>query len=127
MIVDWTSEFDRWLDRLEVAAVNSSVARSQRDHIDAQLQLLQELESEPDAETASLRRVRQSRRYPLWRVSHPFDAGIAVRMIVWFPDDGHAVVALFAADKAAMGDVFYDSVGSRADAAIEKWMREANQ
>lgn len=48
-------------------------------------------------------------------------------MIVWFPDDGHAVVALFAADKAAMGDVFYDSVGSRADAAINTWIREVDQ
>ncbi len=28
---------------------------------------------------------------------------------------------LFANDKAQMGDVFYDGVGSRADDAISKW------
>jgi hypothetical protein len=31
------------------------------------------------------------------------------------------VVALFANDKAQMGDVFYDSVGSRADVAIARY------
>lgn len=32
------------------------------------------------------------------------------------------MIALFAGDKARMGDVFYDSVGTRADAAIETWI-----
>ena len=31
---------------------------------------------------------------------------------------------LFANDKAPMGDVFYDSVGSRADQAIDQWKVE---
>jgi len=31
---------------------------------------------------------------------------------------------LFGADKARMGDVFYDSVGRRADQIIDKLMRE---
>ena len=34
------------------------------------------------------------------------------------------VVALFAAYKARMGDVFYDGVGARADVAIARWLRE---
>lgn len=38
-----------------------------------------------------------------------------------------AVIALFAGDKARMGDIFYDSVGTRADAAIESWIRKAQQ
>ena len=37
---------------------------------------------------------------------------------------GIVVVALFAADKARMGDVFYNSVGPRADVAIERWIFE---
>jgi len=47
-------------------------------------------------------------------------AGAAVRLIVWFPPErpDQVVVALFAGDKAHIGDVFYDSVGTRADAAI---------
>ncbi len=76
---------------------------------------------------ATLKQVRQSRQYPIWRVAHPFVAGFAVRLIVWFPPSNHAVVALFATDKANMGDVFYDSVGTRADAAIEAWKFQLKQ
>jgi len=36
-------------------------------------------------------------------------------------------VALFGADKARMGDVFYDSVGARADVAIRQWQREKQE
>ena len=54
-------------------------------------------------------------------MSHPFHEGFAVRLICWFPpDEGTVVVALFSGDKANMGDVFYDSVGSRADQIIEQ-------
>ncbi len=68
--------------------------------------------------------VRQSRDHLVWRLSHPFHPDQAVRTIVWFPDRGHVVVALFANDKARMGDVFYDSVGTRADQAIEKYQHQ---
>ena len=34
------------------------------------------------------------------------------------------VVALFAADKAKLGDVFYDGVAARADPVIDQWKRE---
>jgi hypothetical protein len=37
------------------------------------------------------------------------------------------VVALFAADKARMGDVFYNSVGTRADTAIHLWLNETQE
>lgn len=36
------------------------------------------------------------------------------------------VVALFAADKAKLGDVFYDSVAVRADPMIDQWKRETS-
>jgi hypothetical protein len=50
---------------------------------------------------------------------------MAVRIICWFdPKSDVVVVVLFATDKAAMGDVFYDSVGPRADQEIEKWILE---
>lgn len=78
------------------------------------------LEDRPD-----LKRVRQSKKFPVWRTAHPFDAQIALRLICWFPPGSSSVVvALFAADKARMGDVFYDGVGARADVAIERWLRE---
>lgn len=78
-----------------------------------------------ETETATLRRVRQSRRYPLWRVSHAYHPQTAVRLICWFPQEaGTVVVALFAADKAKLGDVFYDGVAARADPMIDQWKRE---
>jgi hypothetical protein len=53
-----------------------------------------------ETEAASLRQVRQVRRYPLWRVSHAYHPQVAVRLICWFPPEaGTVVVALFAADK----------------------------
>jgi hypothetical protein len=40
------------------------------------------------------------------------------------PDAQVVVIALFAGDKKAIGDVWYDSVGGRADAIIDQWKRE---
>jgi hypothetical protein len=78
-----------------------------------------------ESETATLRWVRQSRRYPLWRVSHAYHPQAAVRLICWFPPDtGTVVVALFAMDKARLGDVFYDGVAARADPLVDQWKRE---
>lgn len=72
-----------------------------------------------------LKRVRQSGRYRVCRTSHSYHEGVAVRVICWFPPDSDVmVVALFAGDKARMGDVFYNSVGPRADVAIERWIKE---
>ena len=54
-----------------------------------------------------------------------YDPEVAVRLICWFPPDtGTVVVALFAADKARLGDVFYDGVAARADPLIDQWKRE---
>lgn len=124
MLIDWSGEFDAYLDRLEEAARTDPEQRERLDLLLAELQVLEELDAPPSEETATLKRVRQSRRFPLWRVSHPFRQGIAVRLIVWFTDDNRMVVALFAGDKARMGDVFYDSVGPRADAAVQAWLMQ---
>ena len=130
MIVDWTDEFDRWWSHTE------SLADANEDPINprayrltvAQIQYLQDLPSRPADETPTLRRVMQSARYPLWRVSRPFEPEVAVRLIVWFPPDDEAVVVVaLGVNKARMGDVFYDGVGRRADAAIEQWLRQTEE
>lgn len=121
MLIDWTGEFDGWLDRLTGRARSGDQhALAQLARVNAAFTYLSELSGEPVIETPTLRRVRQSGRYPVWRVGHPYTPNIAVRMIVWFPPEqsDEVVVVLFGADKARMGDVFYDSVGTRADAAI---------
>ena len=92
--------------------------------VDAELGVLQDLVAEPQVNTPTLRRVSQSRKYDIWRVAHPFVDGTAMRLIVWFQPahPGKAVIVLFGADKAQMGDVFYHSVGPRGDAAIESYL-----
>lgn len=128
MDIDWPTEFGRWLDRLEDEA-NSGDQRSRTilTFVARALDQLRNLAEAPteETETVTLRRVRQSRRYPLWRVSHAYHPQVAVRLICWFPPEaGTVVVALFAAEKAKLGDVFYDSVASRADPMIDQWKRE---
>jgi hypothetical protein len=125
VLIDWTSEFNGWLDKLEAAAANGdALAQRKLDYVAAGLQVLKELDGAPDHESATLMRVRQRRNYPIWRVSHPYDSEVAMRLIVWFPDDETAVIVAFAGDKARIGDAFYLSTGSRADAAIDQWKRE---
>jgi hypothetical protein len=127
VLIDWTGEFDTWLDRLGRQAVQGDAnAVEQAGKVDAAFSLLESLAGEPSFDTPSLKAVRQSKRYKVWRTSHSFTAGIAIRLIVWFPPHrpGEVVVVLFAADKAQMGDVFYDSVGTRSDAAISSYLRQ---
>ncbi len=123
MDIDWSRDFDRQLDRLEA----DTSERGQRVYrlLTLMLKQLRDLELAPIEDTAMIKRVRQSKQHQVWRVSHPYREGIALRLIVWFPpDDGTAVVTLFAGEKAAMGDVFYDSVGTRADQVIERWLSD---
>lgn len=124
MLIDWTAEFDLWLDRLsDRAETGAEKAVAQLARVSAALGVLEDLTAEPEQETPTLKRVRQSGKNTVWRIAHPFTPGVAIRLIVWFPQErpGEVVVVLFGADKAAMGDVFYDSVGSRADAAINSY------
>lgn len=124
--VDAPEEFFDWLDRVEAKADAGDAAsvRMLARVTDALVQL-RELDGPPAEDRLDLKRVRQSKKFPVWRTAHPFDAQIALRLICWFPPGSTTVVvALFATDKARMGDVFYDGVGARADVAIERWIRE---
>ena len=126
--VDFPAEFGSWLDSQEAAARSGDErARTVLVFVVRALKHLRDLVEPPsrEEETAGLRWVRQSRRYQLWRVSHAYHPQVAVRVICWFPPKANTVVvALFAADKAKLGDVFYDSVAARADPMIDQWKRE---
>jgi hypothetical protein len=125
VLIDWPADFDRYLDVLETEAQRGDRrAAVTLDLLVAQLGYLESLEGPPSDDTATLKLVRQSRRHDVWRLSHPFREGVAVRTIVWFAPDGRVVVTLFSNDKAQMGDVFYASVGARADQIIDRWLRE---
>lgn len=126
MDIHRSGQFKRWVDQLVVKAkAGDPVALRMAKHVVDELDYLQALDAEPDEDTATLKWVRQSKKYRVWRLSHPFDPLMAVRIICWFdPLSDAVVVVLFAADKAPMGDVFYDSVGNRADQAIDQWKIE---
>ncbi|MGD9622220.1 MAG: hypothetical protein AB7G47_19530 [Mycolicibacterium sp.] len=129
MDVDGPEEFFNWLDRTEAKAKGGDehARRMLGRAVDA-LNQLRRLDGPPVADMPDLKQVRQSREYPVWRTAHPFDPEIAFRLICWFPPGGSTVVVtLFAADKARMGDVFYNSVGTRADAAIRQWLTETQE
>ncbi len=126
MNVDGPEEFFDWLDRTETRAKGGDEhSRRLLARAADALNQLRMLEQAPTEDTPDLKRVRQSKTHTVWRTAHPFDPDIAFRLICWFPPNSSTVVvALFAADKAHMGDVFYNSVGTRADAAIQQWLNE---
>jgi hypothetical protein len=128
--IDWPKQFGDWLDRVEADAdAGDPHARLVRKYVAEALALLRQLPQAPtrDSESADLKWVRQSRRYELWRVSHPYHPAVAVRLICWFPPgSGTVVVTLFAGDKARIGDVWYGSVAVRADPLVDAWKREVS-
>lgn len=127
MQLEVSRDFARWVERAKSkAAQGSAYHRRILELVAVALIELRNLQRAPVDDKPSLKRVRQSKRFEVWRTSHPYEEGIAVRLICWFPPDdpGSCVVTLFGADKARMGDVFYDSVGHRADMAIDQWLRE---
>lgn len=127
MQLDVSREFALWVTGAKAKAVEGSGYHRRVLELTAlALTELRNLTETPTEDRPSLKRVRQSKKFPVWRTSHPFEDGIALRLICWFPPDnpGSCVVALFGGEKASMGDVFYDSVGTRADMAIEQWLRE---
>jgi hypothetical protein len=80
--------------------------------------------AKPAEESATFKRVQQARRHELWRVAHPFDPAVAVRIICWFPSDEEVVIALVGFDKKAIGDVFYASAASRGEALLDALLRQ---
>lgn len=126
MEVHRSQQFARWVDEVsrKYREGDPYAIKVTKYALD-QLRFLRSLDGEPEEESQRFKRVRQSKRYPLWRLSHAHDADVALRIICWFDDESDTVVvALFANDKAPMGDVFYDSVGSRADQVIDEWKRQ---
>ena len=118
VIVDWTDEFDRWLTWAEEQGGRLLATTV------ALLEASNELPGKPDEESATFKRVRQARRHELWRVAHPFDPEVAVRIICWFPAEGQVVIALIGFDKKAIGDVFYASAAARGEALVDAWLRQ---
>ena len=94
MDIEWSRDFDRQLDRME--SDESERGRQVLQLLAFMLGRLRALEDEPAEESAMFKRVRQSGRFTVWRVSHPYREGVALRLICRFPpgggsDRGHPV------------------------------------
>ena len=111
-------EFGAWL-----AAIQKEEGPTRTQAL-ALLSYLRDLPERPESETATLKRVRQAKRHEIWRLAHPFDPEVAIRILCWFPDEHTAVVALVGGDKVKIGDVWYDSATPRAEAAVDQWQRQ---
>ena len=110
-------EFVNWLN-------SQPEGSSSHRYGDAALRFLRSLPARPSDDLPPiLKRVRQARRHQIWRVSHPYDPGAAVRVLCWFPEADTAVVALVGGDKASIGDLWYDSATPRAELAVDHWLR----
>jgi hypothetical protein len=118
VIVDWSDEFDRWLTHVEEQGGRLLAVAT------ALLQALNDLPAKPEEESATFKKVQQARRHELWRVAHPFDPDLAVRIICWFPTAEQVVIALVGFDKKAIGDVFYASAAARGEAMVDAWLRQ---
>ena len=121
VIVDWTDEFDRWFDHTEEQGGRLLTVAV------ALLQALTDLPAKPAEESATFKRVRQARRHELWRVAHPFDPEVAVRIICWFPTEDEVVIALIGFDKKQIGDAFYASAAARGEAMVDAWLRQKKE
>lgn len=118
MEIQFGREFKTWLDNIKKeGGVRLALTA-------ALLGYVRNLPGPPTEDTATLKRVRQCRRYPVWRLAHPFEPGIAIQILCWFPNEATVVVALVGGDKGPIGDVWYGSAAPRAEAAIDQWRRE---
>jgi len=125
MEVEWGREFERALERAEKEANSGDqVANARYQYLLALLGELEDLHGRPEFESRTFKRVRQAKRYELWRVAHPYHSSVAVRIIAWFPSNEKAVLALFAFDKAKLGDIWYDRATRESEANLDQWRRE---
>ena len=72
----------------------------------------------------TFKRVRQARRHELWRVAHPYDPDVAVRIICWFPASNQVVLALVGFDKKPVGYVCCTSAAARGEVIADSWIRQ---
>lgn len=124
MLIDWSDEFDAWFAAVEAKAGTVAYYTRVLPYVLDALVLLGSLDAAPTDDDASLKRVLDSKRYVVWRTSHPYAKGVAIRLIVWFTDRNGEPMALvvFGGDKAKAGNAWYYGIGAKADAIIDRWL-----
>ncbi len=125
MLIDWTREFDKWWEKVEEQQNLDARSRQIAKIVGTQLDFLQELAQMPEENSMQIRRVALSKKNLLWRISHPYREGIAIRLVLWIPPyERDLAVIVMGVDKSKMGDIFYDGVGNRADLLISEYLRD---
>lgn len=125
MRIEWPESFLKRITwEQQAAKAGDALARKRLVKYAALLDALKDLQEKPAHESATFCRVRQAKKHELWRVAHPFDPDVAVRIIVWFPPAGGVVVTVFGFDKAKLGDIWYDRAAVEGQAMVEQWLRE---
>lgn len=125
MLIDWTREFDRWWQNIEKRQSLDLRSRQIAVIVGTQLDFLQALGQMPEEDSLQIRRVSLSKKNSLWRISHPYREGIAIRLVVWFPQyDRDLALVVMGVDKSKVGDIFYDGVGNRSDNLIREYLQD---
>lgn len=125
MLIGWTGEFDRWWQNIEERQSRDLRSRQIAKIVGTQLDFLQTLGQMPEEDSLQIRRVSLSKKNLLWRISHPYREGIAIRLVVWFPQyDRDLALVVMGVDKSKVGDIFYDGVGNRSDNLIREYLQD---
>lgn len=124
MRVAYTSEYARFRERV---LDDESHATEGTALLLAMEAAILALPHEPVEESRTFKRVQQARRHQLWRVSHPYRSGIALRIIVWFPDPDTVVVALLGHNKAQTGDAWYGYAANQGQAIVDQYLRQQGE
>jgi hypothetical protein len=111
-----TLGFGRWFQAVQDAEIARLANQLRR--------ALTKLDERPTEPTAHLTPVVQATRHNIWRISHPYQEGYAVRLLLWFPDDRDEIVIVFAGNKHPNHDVWYDRAIREAENTVDQLIRQ---
>lgn len=118
-----TKEFGEWYRALVEQASGSPKATARLVRARALLLVLSRVPGEPTVDTPELKRVAEARRHPLWRIAHPYDPAVQVRLIVWWEVE-HTAWVLVGGDKAGLEGTWYTTAAVKAEQAVDRILRK---
>ena len=78
----------------------------------------------PDEGTATLQRLVQAKRHPLWRIKQPHRDDYAYRLIIWFSGrEPDVAYVLYGGDKHDLDDVFCDRATNESQNRVDQLIR----
>lgn len=95
MDITWSDSFDHYIDRLDEEPSTSQ----EQQMLAAVLDDINNLKEPPKEESSHLCRAVGAKKHDIWRVSHPYNPEVAVRVLIWFTPNGDAVLLAGGGDK----------------------------